>query len=56
MERIIEGFCESNGENNGDNKNDDPKSAKADGARGGGAYTFLENSLKTHTMEISTLF
>ena len=28
---------------------------KADGAGGGGADTFLENALKTYTMEISKL-
>ena len=54
---IGEGVGEGDGNKNGDDMNDDPKLARKRTEReGGSADTFLENSLKTHTMEISKLF
>ena len=54
---IVKKIGEDDGNENGDNNNDDPISAEKRTERGGGsANTFIENALKTHTMEISKLF
>ena len=54
---IGKGVSEGDSDKNGDDKNDDPKFTEKQTEReGGGADTFLENELKTHTMEISKLF
>ena len=54
--RIGKGVSKGDGKKNGYNKNDNPKSEKRRTNREGGRTdTFLENALKTHTMEISKL-